>query len=466
MFSRSDQLIAGLERAVDPNGDGDCHDAVRVALLGVAEPYAAFTDGPEAQAVAGALSLNTMVVAPGGNDGVAGPGFGSVAGPAAAPGALAVAATDTRTETPEARVVLRRGLDVVFDRDVPVLGATGSSRSLSLALASQRRARPRRRVRPEGVLAGRGRARSSRRPATIQRRRRRSRRGPGRRRSCSTATRCPPGRCAVGVQETVPVVVVPTSAALELLAAERAGLDVGVAIGPAGDDANGDRGYVADFSSRGLAFDGSVKPNVAAPGVAIATSEPGAAADGTPVYGTVNGTSAAAATVAGGAALLTEMRPALDGPSLQSLLVGYAQAGAASPMEAGAGTFRLGASAVGEVAAQPATLGFGVWEGPHWHATRTVVVRNVSTRRLQLSISVVSTAESEALGFKVTPGPARARDRQGRAGEGAGRGAGRAGAGHGDRGAADRPGRQRGRFACRGRSVSSDPRPACSAACR
>ena len=52
----ADQLIAGLERAVDPNGDGDAHDAVRVALLGVAEPYAAFTDGPEAQAVQGALS--------------------------------------------------------------------------------------------------------------------------------------------------------------------------------------------------------------------------------------------------------------------------------------------------------------------------------------------------------------------------------------------------------------------------
>ncbi len=402
VFSRSDQLIAGLERAVDPNGDGDCHDAVRVALLGVAEPYAAFTDGPEALAAAGALSLNTMVVAPGGNDGVAGPGFGSVAGPAAAPGALAVAATDTRTDTPEARVVLRRGLDVIFDRNVPVLGAMGSSRSLSLALAPSdvhgladafdrkgfSRVAGRAIVAPAGDNPETQAAIASRAGAAAL---------------VLYGDSLPAGSLRVGAQETVPVVVVPTAAALELLAAERAGLDVGVAIGPARDDANRDHGYVADFSSRGLAFDGSVKPNIAAPGVAIATSEPGAAADGTPVYGTVNGTSAAAATVAGGAALLAEMRPALDGPSLQSLLVGYAQAGGASPMEAGAGSFRLGASAVGEVAAQPATLGFGIWEGPHWHATRTVVVRNVSTRRLQLSISVVSTAESEALGFKVTP---------------------------------------------------------------
>ena len=85
VFARTDQVIAGLERAVDPNGDGDTHDAVRVALLGVAEPYAAFTDGPEAQAVQGALDLNTVVVAPAGNDGSAGPTFGSIAGPPARP---------------------------------------------------------------------------------------------------------------------------------------------------------------------------------------------------------------------------------------------------------------------------------------------------------------------------------------------------------------------------------------------
>ena len=31
VYARSDQLIAGLDRAVDPNGDGDTHDAARVA---------------------------------------------------------------------------------------------------------------------------------------------------------------------------------------------------------------------------------------------------------------------------------------------------------------------------------------------------------------------------------------------------------------------------------------------------
>ncbi len=65
VYARSDQLIAGLDRAVDPNDDGDAHDAARIALVALAEPFAGFADGPEARAVAGALALDTLVVAPG-----------------------------------------------------------------------------------------------------------------------------------------------------------------------------------------------------------------------------------------------------------------------------------------------------------------------------------------------------------------------------------------------------------------
>ena len=45
IYARSDQIIAGLERAVDPNDDGDAHDAARIALVALAEPFAAFADG-------------------------------------------------------------------------------------------------------------------------------------------------------------------------------------------------------------------------------------------------------------------------------------------------------------------------------------------------------------------------------------------------------------------------------------
>src|SRR5438094_142708 len=38
VYARSDQLIAGLDRAVDPNGDGDTHDAARMALIRARQP--------------------------------------------------------------------------------------------------------------------------------------------------------------------------------------------------------------------------------------------------------------------------------------------------------------------------------------------------------------------------------------------------------------------------------------------
>ncbi len=408
VFGRTDQVIAGLERAVDPNGDGDMHDAVRIALLGLAAPYAAFTDGPEAQAVQGALDLNTLVVAPAGNDGAAGPTFGSIAGPGGAPGALAVGATDARTELPLARVVLRRGLNVILDERLPLLGASAPPRSLSLAVSTPRSTRGLAGSQTVDYFSAGGESLVAGKAVVLPV-------GADPQGAAIAASRAgasavvfygaalPPGAFRVAEDETAPVVVVPTAVAIELLAAKRAGIDVGIAIGAEHENANRERGRVASFSSLGLAFDGGIKPDVAAPGIALATSEPGAAPDGSPLYGTVNGTSGAAATVAGAAALLAQMRPSLDGPSLDSLLVGYAQQGGAPATAIGAGTFRLGTSAVGEVAAQPTTLGFGIWQGAHWHATRTLVVRNVSTRRLQLSISAVAGGESEALRFTVVP---------------------------------------------------------------
>ena len=408
VYARSDQLIAGLDRAVDPNGDGDAHDAVRVALVGVAEPYAAFTDSPEARAVQGALDLNTLVVAPAGNDGGAGPSFGSIAGPAGGAGALAVGATDARSSVPRVRVVLRRGLDVIFDQRLPLLGAVAPTHAATLTVATPRSTRGLAGTSSADFFDAKGFSLVAGRAVVAPV-------GADPQGLAAAASRAgaaavilyggalPPGSLRVAEDERAPVVVVPTSAAVELLAAQRAGIDVGIAVGAAHDDTNDTRGQVAGFSSLGLAFDGSVKPDVAAPGVALATSVPGTASDGSPLYGSINGTSGAAATVAGGAALLAQMRPALDGPALRSLLAGYAQRGRASMLGVGNGIFRLGASAVGEVATSPATLGFGLWGGPRWHATRTVIVRNVSTRRLELSLRADVDGESEALQFTVRP---------------------------------------------------------------
>jgi hypothetical protein len=408
IYSRSDQLIAGLDRAVDPNGDGDAHDAVRVALVGVAEPYGAFADGPEAQAVQGALDLNTLVVAPAGNDGLAGPTFGSIAGPAGAPAALAVGAADSRVSLPRVRVVLRRGLDVILDEKLPLLGAASPPHRLTLRVAEPRATHGLPGASSVDFFSAKGYSLVAGRAVVVPA-------GDDPTATATAAARAgaaavvlygdslPAGAMRVGEDATTPVVAVPAAAAAELLAAKRAGLDVGIAVGSRTDDANPGRGLVAGFSSQGLAYDGAVKPDVAAPGVALATAEPGLATDGSPLYGTINGTSAAAATVAGGAALLAQMRPALDGPALESLLVGYAQPGGAPATAVGAGAFRLGASAVGEVAAQPTTLGFGIWQGARWHATRTLVVRNVSTRRLRLSVKALVDQNSEAYRWTITP---------------------------------------------------------------
>jgi len=88
----SDQLIAGLERAVDPDGDGATDDHVPVALVGVNSPYAAFERSPEARAIRAAAGLGTLVVAPAGEEGAAAGPEGTVGSPAAAPDALAAGA--------------------------------------------------------------------------------------------------------------------------------------------------------------------------------------------------------------------------------------------------------------------------------------------------------------------------------------------------------------------------------------
>src|SRR6185295_19453666 len=130
-----------------------------------------------------------------------------------------------------------------------------------------------------------------------------------------------------------------------------------IAIGVPQIARNGSSGEIAPFSSRGLAFDGRVKPDLVAPGVVVATSEPGANDDGTPRFGTVNGSSPAAAVVAGAAAVLAQARPGLRAVDLRSLLTGKAHSIPGESVTAqGAGLVDLGQSAAGEITADPVSL--------------------------------------------------------------------------------------------------------------
>jgi subtilisin family serine protease len=413
VYSRTDQLLAGLERAVDPDGDGDVLDAARVAVVGVTEPFAAFPDGPVALALAGAARLDTLMVVPAGNEGPAGPGYGSIGGPGGSPAALTVGAADLRRETATVRVVVRAGLRVLLDRELPLGGAAAPSSPLSLAVM-----RPRRNVAsgPRGTplaryFDDRGYSIVAGRAAFIARAA-----GPtddAREAVLAGAAAIlvdgvvPAGALGLDDRLDVPVVGLPGAAAAALRAAIARGTDVRVSLGAPGWRLNGRRASIAPFSSHGLAFGGGIKPEVAAAGVELVTADPGRNDDRTARFGTISGTSAAAALAGGAAAVLAQARPELDATALKGVLVGTAVRVGRSPVAAqGAGVIDLGAATAAEVIADPAAVGFGAADEAGWHAVRRITVRNVSTRRI--TVAVAASAEGIA-GILVTAKPARVR---------------------------------------------------------
>jgi minor extracellular serine protease Vpr len=393
VYSRTDQLIAGLERAVDPNVDGDAHDAARIALIGVAASYGAFADSPEARAIRGALRLDTLVVAPVGNDGPAGPGYGSVSSPGGAPYALTVGAADLRSEAEEVPVAVRTGLDLLLDRRLPLAGAVVAMRPVELELAAPRPGGPDS-TGPElaQFFDGHGLSLVAGRAALVHGGEDPQAAAEYAARAGAAAvvlygTQLPAGGLGLNESVNVPVLSLPSRVGRLAAAAVRRHERPAISIGVPRIARNGNSGEIAPFSSRGLAFDGRVKPDLVAPGVVLATSEPGANDDGTPRFGTVNGSSAAAAVVAGAAAVLAQARPGLRGLDLRSLLTGTARSLVETSVTAqGAGLLDLGAASAAELAADPVTLAFGRAEGDGWHAAEELTLRNVSSRRLLVRV--------------------------------------------------------------------------------
>lgn len=423
IYGRTDQILAGLERAVDPNGDGDEHDAARVALVGLSEPFAAFADGPLALAASGAMRLDTLVVTPAGNDGPAGPGYGSVSGPGGAPDALTVGALDLRPKFGQVRVVLRTGLRVEFDGTRPLAGAVAPAQAIDAGLGAPREHS----TAPVGsrgaiplldffdrhgvsLVAGR----AALLPA-----------GPDPNGTVENAAQAgavaavfygadlPAGGIALDEDAPIPALSIPVDIAETLLTRIRSGIATSVSLGATRTASNGGEDRVAPFSSTGLAFDGRVKPELVAPGVALETAEPGENPDTSAHYGTVNGTSVAAALVAGSAALLAQARPYLDAEGLKSLLVGSARPLPDDPITAqGAGLVDVGGATATEIGATPATLAFGRADGRTWRGDQEFVLRNLSFRPLTLGVDVRVTREGAASvrlkarpnGFTLEPG--------------------------------------------------------------
>src|SRR5688500_14669805 len=373
IYGRTDQLLAGLERAVDPNSDGSALDAARVAVIGVTEPFAAFAEGPLGRAIKGAARLDTLVVVPAGNEGPAGPGYGSVGGPGGAPAALTVAAADLRAETATVRVVLRAGLRILLDREVPLGGAAAPATPLSLAVV-----RPRRDVgtgprsaplgryfdeRGFSVVAGKAAllARTEGLPDSV-------------REAAAAGTAAilvdglvPAGALGLDDRIDVPVIGVPAAVAAAARSALARGVDVRVSLGAPGWRPNERRAAIAPFSSHGLAFGGGIKPELTAAGVELVTSDPGRNADRTARYGSISGTSAAAALVGGAAAVLAQMRPDLDAHALKGALVGTGAPIADTVAAAqGGGLVDAAAASAAEAVAEPVTVFFGTADEAGW----------------------------------------------------------------------------------------------------
>jgi subtilisin family serine protease len=416
VYGRTDQLVAGLERAVDPDGDGATHDAARIALIGVAEPFASFTDSPAARAAAGALRLDTLVIAPAGNDGGAGPGYGSISGPGGSTGTLTVGALDLRRSTESVRVVIQNGLNLVFDRRVPLAGTLAPRGRLSRLLAT-----------PRGDVGGLGNFFGDSGVSLVAGRAALVAAGADPSLAAARAVRAgaeavvlfgptlPAGGIGLDDSVAVPVVSIPLEAAQRVLEARREGRGVTVSIGPARGRGNPGFGRVAAFSSHGLAFDGRVKPDLVAPGVSLLTSDAGRGEDGSERYASISGSSAAAATVAGEAALLVQARRELDASALKGVLVGTARPVAHESVSAqGAGEVDLGAAVTAEVAVLPSTLSFDRAAKAGWQATRRLIVRNLSSRPLRIFIAADEQQAAASRGLVFAAAPTKVRLQPGR----------------------------------------------------
>ncbi len=378
LYARTDQILSGLDRAVDPDGNGDAHDAARIALIPLSEPFGAFEDGPLARAAAGASVLGTLVVAPAGNDGRAGPAFGSLSGPGGAPAALTVAAADLRTRQLHARLVVRDGLHVLLNRDVAVLGAVGPASTTSMRVGGPGRLFDRRgvsRVAGQAVLLPAGTNPNDTAAAAA---------AAGASVVLLAGDGLPAGALGRGQALGIPVLGVPSS----LLATARAGAGLELSAGPARRTGSGPS-RIPQFSSWGLAYGGHPKPEVAGPGVGVVTVDPGAARNGSSRFVLVDGASAAAAAVAGQAAIVAQARPGLTATELKSVLVGTARDLPGEPFAAqGNGLVDIGSAVSTEVVSQPATLAFGRAARPGWTATRAFLLHNVSTRWLRVYLSL------------------------------------------------------------------------------
>ena len=379
-------LLAGLERAADPNGDGDLADRARVALVAATAPFASFASTPVDEATDGLARLGTVVVAAAGNDGPTGSPRGSIGAPASGPSVLAVGATDGRVAVPSTTVTFRGG-SAELGGTLGLLDTVAPPPGLTLPIRL-----------PGADAAG----------AAVLVQRGASLRSQARAAAASGASAVivwgddPGPSGALGIDDAAPLPVLALDAATAATLARdlTGGAPLTVAFGATALSPNPGLGTVAAFSASGLTDDGRLKPDVVAPGVAIVSSTGGG-------FASLSGTSVSAAQVAGLAAGLAGRHPDWSADRLRAALVGTAApvtdaAGALADVATqGGGSPDLVAADSVPVLATPGTLGFGAVRAGSAVA-RSLGVENVSTTSaLAVALQFVPDARAAAAGVTV-----------------------------------------------------------------
>ncbi|MFE3906533.1 S8 family serine peptidase [Streptomyces sp. NPDC059153] len=155
---------------------------------------------------------------------------------------------------------------------------------------------------------------------------------------------------------------------------------------------------MAPFSSRGPRVgDGAVKPDIAAPGVAIVAARAKGTGMGKPVdeyYTSASGTSMATPHMAGAAAIIAQQHPDFTGRQIKALLMATSKDLGHDLFAQGAGRVDV-ARAINPKIIPDANLNFGRAEYPHSPVSRTVTYTNVTDEPITLTLSASASSSGK-----------------------------------------------------------------------
>lgn len=329
-LARTDRVLAALDRAVDPNGDGEFSDRPEVLLVGLARGFDGGGLDPIARALRQADRLDSVVVVPAGNDGPSFGPIGTVGGVAAAQAVLSVGGMAGASTPRTADLAVATGPTRADLGPLPLLGADLAGMTAPVrfprggdGLATGNDPAEFRDAAGQSLVAGAIAVVARGGGQLVDKARNAAAAGAlGLAVWDQEGSGAFPGT-APGDDWPIPVVGLGPrqGQALWEVTADRP--ELVAVLSPRSTGAATPQ--IAAFSSRGPTADGRLKPDLVAGSVDLLTAFPGRAPDGRPLSTRLSGTSGAAAQVAAAALRLRIDRPDLRSEDVRSLLVQAAQ---------------------------------------------------------------------------------------------------------------------------------------------